>query len=138
MNVERKVRRFRIVCGFLMLFSLLFCKIMAIDGFYSLWDFIYKLRDGSIWKEDLVSLIPFSFGILAVIGILLYLIRCIWLINGKSLKTFEFLPGFGFAFFAISIFPGGQIFVGGVCLALVIIDYMGSRWIEERDEMNRK
>lgn len=138
MNVERKVRRFRIVCGFLIVFSLLFGKIYAVDGFYSLWDFIYMLRSGIIWKSELDSLVSAGFSIFAVIGNLLYLIRTIWLIKGKSLKTFEFISGLGFVLYTLSVYPGGQMVVGGVNFALVIIDYMGARWIEERDEMDRK
>lgn len=138
MNVERKVRRFRIVCGFLIVFSMLFCKILVLDGFYSLWDFVYLMRDTSIWEGETASLVVLCFGIFAVIAILLYLIRTIWLIKGKSLKTFEFLPGVGFGFFVVSVIAGGQMYIGLVNIAFVIIDYMGSRWIEERDEMNRK
>ncbi|PWJ48118.1 FtsX-like permease family protein [Faecalicatena contorta] len=136
MQVQRKVERFRIVCGFLIFLSLLFQKMQLGESqFYSLWDIIFLISGpGDLdfsTKIHLYSLIPF------VIMCGLFLFRSFWLLGHKNPKYFDLLPAVGLVVcFGYIVFPGFvQIYIC-VNLGIVCVDYMGTRWLEERDAIN--
>ena len=136
MNAERKARRFRVICGLVVFFSVLFCKINTDTGFRSLWDILYMIRDGMLrdgnWGVRLHWMVAFA-GLLANS---LYFIRSIWLMRGRKMGFFEVLPGVGLILYVMSAGFALQpyAFVG---IMVLIFDYMGARWIEEREAINK-
>lgn len=131
MDTEQKGTKLKILCGFLIFFSLLIEKLGTPWGYYNIWDFAFKIGDGSLMVEDLRVLLTLSSVILALLTNILYFVRSIWLIKKKNPKYFIFLPGVGMVVYAICFQPYFLINI-----VLVVVDYMGVRWLQERDEIN--
>lgn len=135
MKAEQKARRFRIVVGFLIFLSVFFEKYEIFDGYYSTWDIIFNLREGgSMFKsgEESISLyllIP-AFAIST-----LYLIRSLWLIKKKNQRVFTFLPMAGLLGYVLPMYISLQPWLL-INVLLTVVDYMGGRWLEERDVIN--
>lgn len=136
MQVQRKVERFRIICGFLMFLSLLFERMqLGKSQLYSLWDIIFLISGpGDLeasTKIHLYSLIPF------VVMCGLFLFRSFWLLAHKNPKYFNILPGVGVAVCVgyILLPEFGQFYVC-VNLGIVTVEYMWVRWLEERETIN--
>lgn len=131
MRAEQKVRRLRIICGFLIFFSLLIEKVNTPWGLYNIWDFVFKIGDGSSWGTTFSGVLALLSVIPALVVNIIYFIRSVWLIKKREPKYFTFLPCVGAVVYIICIQP--YFFIN---IVLVVIDYMGGRWLEEREEIN--
>lgn len=136
MNAVRKARRFQIICGMVVFFSVLFCKFNTDTGFCSLWDIIYMIRDGMLTNANLGVRVHWAGAFCGLIAHLLYFIRSLWLMSGRKIGFFEVLPGVGLVLYVVSAGFALQpyAFVG---IFILIFDYMGARWIEEREAINK-
>jgi len=119
-----------------MFVSLLFEKIQLGESqYYSLWDIIFLISgSGDLeisTKIHLYSLIPF------VVMCGLFLFRSFWLLGHKNPKYFNNLPAVGFAVcVGYIVLPElGQIYIL-VNMLIVIVEYMWTRWLEERETIN--
>lgn len=131
METERKIRRFKIVCGYVIFFSLIFQKIYSPWGPVSIWDYILNLKDGGALAGNADTYLQLFTLLPAVITNVLYLVRSLLLRKKKSPKFFVYLSGIGIGTYALSLQPYFLINIG-----FVIFDYMGARWLEERDQIN--
>lgn len=135
MTAEQKAQRLRIICGILIFLSILFEKLVVGWEYYSIWDIIFKLRDGSLEVGGPEGIIRLCTLIPMLFANILYLIRSVWFMNKKNPKYFEFLPMVSLIIYFIAFFAQQLYMV--INVTLVAFDYMGARWLEERDAINR-
>ncbi len=131
MPVEQKIKRLKIVCGYLLFFLLIFQKLYSPWGPCSIWDYILELKDGQGLDGDANTYLQFFTLVPALLTNILYFVRSILLQKNKLPKFFGYLSGIGLGTYAISMQPYFLI-----NLVLVIFDFMFARWLEERDRIN--
>ena len=135
MKSEQKARRFKIAVGFLIFFSIFFEKYTVYDGGYSIWDIIFNLQEGGSMFKSGEESIRLYLLIPAFIISTLYLIRSLWLMKKKNLQVFAFLPMVGLLGYVSPMYLSFQPYLL-INILLTVVDYMGARWLEERDEIN--
>lgn len=135
MRIEKKTRRFQIVCGFLLFFSIFFMKLSTEWGWCSIWDVLFKMSDGTFFEQDTAMIISAGTMIFVILNNILYLIRSIWLFRRKVPHYMRYIMlGFG-VFTSYGAAQFGQ-FYATVSLAIIAVDFMGTRFIEEVDAAN--
>lgn len=135
MKVEQEKRRFKIIAGFVIFFVLLFEKIWITDGQYSIWEIMFRISGGGFGKLGIPEILHLCLVIPALLTNVLYLIRSICLIMNKDNRFFEYLPPIGVGTYMIAIAVGLQFYFM-INISLCIVDFMVTRWLEERDAIN--